>query len=232
MSFITPAVLPVSKSDLEKKLALLERIPSITRIQIDVVDGRLAAPASWPYVAPKEFQTMLDCGEMLPSLERIEYEVDLMCFDVLDAVKAWLALGASRLTIHTESAADLPKLLSSIRSTFGTVVSLGLALNVEANAALARSCADEITYVQLMGIAKIGRQGEPFDKRVMEKIRTFRRMYPSLPLQVDGGVSLENAKELFSLGVSNLVVGSGILRARDPAASFTALEALKSSFGV
>jgi thiamine monophosphate synthase len=51
-------------------------------------------------------------------------------------------------------------------------------------------------------------------------------------VQVDGGVSLENAKKLLSLGVTNLVVGSGISRAADPQAAFAAFENVESSYGI
>ena len=51
-------------------------------------------------------------------------------------------------------------------------------------------------------------------------------------MQVDGGVSLANAKQLVALGVGNLVVGSGILRASDPASAIAAFEALQSPYGV
>ncbi len=239
MSLVVPAVLPYSRENLEKKLALLALIPSVSRIQIDVVDGRLAAPASWPYTAPKELKAMVENGELLPSLDRIEYEIDLMSFDALRAAEDWLALGASRLTFHAESAVDLAQFFASARkrwsgglASFSSIVSFGLALTVGSNLALVRSCASAIDYVQFMGIMKVGRQGEPFDERVVEKIKAFRTLYPDLPLQVDGGVSLKNGKKLLALGVSNLVVGSGILRARDPAAAFAAFEDLEGPYGV
>ena len=49
MTLIVPAVIPVSQEDLEEKLGKLAAIPEITEVQIDVVDGRYASPASWPY---------------------------------------------------------------------------------------------------------------------------------------------------------------------------------------
>jgi len=51
-------------------------------------------------------------------------------------------------------------------------------------------------------------------------------------LQVDGGVTLENARRLIMLGVSNLIVGSAILTAKNPVAEFAKFEALESSYGV
>ena len=43
---------------------------------------------------------------MLPALDHIAYEIDLMCFDAEQAADAWLKLGATRLTFHVESSID------------------------------------------------------------------------------------------------------------------------------
>jgi ribulose-phosphate 3-epimerase len=98
--------------------------------------------------------------------------------------------------------------------------------------ALIEACMGDIDFVQFMGIAKIGAQGQPFDERVLEKVRVFHARHPDVPIQVDGGVSVKNAKKLLSSGVSTLVMGSGILRAKDPAALIAEIEALPSPYGV
>lgn len=246
MSVIVPAVLPDSKEDLDKKLTLLAAIPAVSRIQIDIVDGRFASPASWPFSAPSspllrqgyeghskatkdrltELEAMVQKGEMLPHLDRIEYEIDLMCLDALRVADVWLALGASRLTFHAESIADVPQFIAVARKRYGGIISFGLALNVESDLALIESVIDEIEYGQFMGIAQIGRQGQAFDERVFEKVRAFRARHGNVPVQVDGGVSLVNAKKLFALGATDVVVGSAILNARDPAAVLAELEML------
>jgi ribulose-phosphate 3-epimerase len=233
MGFIAPAVLPSSRADLEEKLGVLARIPTLSRIQIDIVDGRFAAPASWPYTAPKELRDMVARNEMLPELHRIEYEIDLMCFDAERAMDAWLALGASRFTFHAEGITDLPRFFATIRGRHGSgIVDLGLALNISSNLALIEPYLEQISYVQFMGIATIGRQAQPFDRRVLEKVRLFHKRHPQMPVQVDGGISLRNARELTALSVTNLIVGSAITRAKDPVAAVAALEACQSPFGV
>lgn len=239
MTLVVPAVLPASKQELEEKLALLARIPSVSRIQIDIVDGKFATPASWPYNAPTELQAMVERGEMLPHLDRLAYEIDLMCIDVEHAAGEWLALGATRLTFHAESTTDLPRLLAFARTHYGSgdgfasnLVSYGVAINIASDLALIEPCIGEVEYVQFMGIARIGQQGQPFDRRVFEKIRVFRTKHPEIAVQVDGGVSLQNAKKLIALGVGNLIVGSGIIRSANPATAVAKFEALQTPFGV
>ncbi|OGG41167.1 hypothetical protein A2118_02410 [Candidatus Kaiserbacteria bacterium GWA2_50_9] len=240
MSIVVPAVLPSSREDLNEKLAFFAGIPSVNRIQIDVVDGRFAAPASWPFSAeatqgkPTELETLVQKKEMLPHLDRIEYEIDLMCLDAELAAASWLTLGATRLTFHAETTTNLPRLLASAERRYGDggVVSFGLALNIASDLALIEQCIGSIHYVQFMGINRIGRQGQPFDERVYEKVRIFHSRHPNIPIQVDGGISLERAKKLLSLDVSNLVIGSSILKAGDPVAALASFEALVTPYGV
>ena len=94
MAIIVPAVLPSSRKDFEEKISLLTKIPSVTRIQIDIIDGLFTSPASWPFSAPQELDSMVKQGEMLPALDRISYEIDLMCLDAERSIGAWLSLGA------------------------------------------------------------------------------------------------------------------------------------------
>jgi ribulose-phosphate 3-epimerase len=237
MGLVVPAVLPSSRTDLEEKLALLAVIPSLTRVQIDVVDGKFAPSISWPYSAPTEFKEMVARGDMLPYLDRFEYEIDLMCLDAEIAARGWLALGATRLTFHAESTNDLRRLIATARGTYGAgiepLVSFGLALNVASDLALIEPYLGDIDYVQLMGIARIGTQGQPFDRRTLENVRLFRHRHPDMPLQVDGGISIDHARELVALGVTHLIIGSAIVNVRDPAAAIAAFEEIKqSTYGV
>ena len=233
MGLIVPAVLPTSHDDLAEKLRRFSTIPGVSHIQIDVVDGRFASPATWPYTAPGDMPAMIKKGDMLPHLDRIAYEIDLMCLDTERATEDWLALGASRLTLHAESIMGIPKSLGLLKRRFGDVSAVfGLALNVTSELSLIEPCLDQVEYVQFMGIASIGKQGQLFDRRVLEMIRLFRLRHPDMPVQVDGGVTYEVARELIGLGVTNLVVGSALLRAPDAAAELRRFEELQTPFGV
>jgi ribulose-phosphate 3-epimerase len=239
MRIAVPAILPSSRSDFEKKLSSLSSISEVERIQIDVVDGKFAEPASWPYSASGELHAMVEKGEMLPHPDRISYEVDLMCIDPESAAKDWLALGANRLTFHAGSVTDLPRLLSFAKNQYGAgagfaaeLISFGVAVTIGSDIEILESCLSDIRYVQFMGIARIGRQGQPLDGRVFEKIRVFHERHPDMPIQVDGGVTLENAKKLLSLGVTTLVTGSAVAQSDNPSEVLNMFENLKTPFGV
>ena len=61
-----------------------------------------------------------------------------------------------------------------------------------------------------MGIEKVGFGGQKISPKVFKKAKYFSEKFPNLPIQVDGGVKLENSKKLFENGVSKFVSGSGI----------------------
>lgn len=241
MSIVVPAILPTSHTDLVNKLALFEKIPSIDSIQIDVVDGRFASPASWPYAGGTgEFAQMVANDEMLPFWERFRYDIDLMVTDPEQATGSWLEIGASRLTIHAESTTYMPHLITDLQQRYGyekglttNALALGLALGVETDLALLEPFIEHISYVQFMGIAHIGRQGEPFDVRVLGKVKTFHHAHPDIPIQVDGAVSLRSAPQLLEAGVSRLVIGSALLNHVDTLPEEVAkFEALAHTYGL
>ena len=232
---IVPAILPKSRKELAEKLARLSQIPGVTRVQIDVVDGTFATPPSWPYNAVGELADMVAHEEHLPRLGHIEYEIDLMNADAQEAAGQWIALGATRLTFHAEGIISLPEFFRRLHTRYGAglpgLVSFGIALNLSTDPALIESCLSQVQYVQCMGIKTIGRQGQPFDARVVERVRALRKKYPDLSVQVDGGVSLTTAPALIEAGVTDLVVGSVIVSAKDPAEVFKAFTALSISMG-
>jgi ribulose-phosphate 3-epimerase len=237
MELVVPALLPVSRKAFEEGLHILNGIPRVSRIQIDVVDGRFASPASWPYNAPGDLDRYREEVGVLPSLDHVQYELDLMCIDALTAIESWSSLGASHFVLHAESVSHLPRTLMSARKLYGGglgkgLVTFGVALNIASDLTLLEPCIELMEYVQFMGIAKIGRQGQPFDRRVFEKVRVFHTRHPHIPMQVDGGISLENAKDLVAFGISHLVVGSAILGSSDPATAVASFEALRSPYGV
>lgn len=219
MGVIVPAILPTSREDLEGKLSLLEGL--VDSVQIDIVDGVFASPASWPYATgTKEFADGVLNGQALPFLGRFNFEIDLMVRDAEQVTGLWIAAGAQRLVIHAESTQYLPKVITDLQVRYGhakdfapDLLSFGLAVGVETDLSMLAPFMHTVDFVQFMGIASIGKQGQPFDRRVLDKIRAFRSTYPDIVVQVDGAVSLETLPSLLNVGVDRLIVGSGIWKA-------------------
>jgi len=238
MKLLVPAVIPTSYLDLTEKLTYFDQIPT-RRVQVDIVDGIFAMPPSWPFIDGTDLHDRVIRGEYLPRLDRVKYEADLLCKDPESIAADLINFGFVRLTIHAECTDDISGLIARLRHKVGAeanfiaaLVSIGLSIDIDTPTEVLLKHADEVEYVQFMGIENVGRQGEPFDKRVLEKVRAFRAARPDAYIQVDGGVSLENAKDLVSAGVSRVIAGSAILHATNLSSTVAAFESLRSPYGV
>ena len=238
MNVIVPAILPTSRKDLEEKLGRLVGLTN--RVQIDIVDGYVASPATWPYASGIEaFQKNVAQGELLPHAGEFQFEVDMMVTDPEKTCGTWVTAGASSITLHASSTRYVDTAISKLRTVYGfdkgfskDLLSVGIAIQIDTDSAILERYLDQIDYVQFMGIAHIGRQGEPFDSRVIRKIQAFRKKHPDMKVHVDGGVSLQSAPELLALGVSQSVVGSRLSHAIDLASELGKFTALQEQYGL
>ena len=235
MSIVIPAVLVSTRKELDETLLRLEGL--FDTVQVDIVDGRFANPPTWPYVQVSEMD-ILTGDTQFPSVGKFTFEVDLMVENPELTVGAWIDAGVSRVLVHIESARNFKALIDDLKRRYGHekgfmsgLLSLGVALNIDTDTAVLEPYIDSIDYVQFMGIARIGVQGQPFDRRVLRKIEAFKKAHPAIPLQVDGGVTLETAPDLLSVGVNQLCVGSALLEAPDLVERLHAFEALAEAYG-
>lgn len=231
---IIPAIMPDSFEDLRQKA---EKVSSFVPLaQIDIMDGVFVPSKSWPYTeggVAKEphFVALTKQDEGLPEWEDLDYEIDLMIAEPEKHIDEWLPLGASRLIFHIESVKDVDAFFAhdifkpEARSIGTTkVIELGLALNPDTPIETILPYIPKIDFVQCMGIAKIGYQGQPFDERVLAQIHTLRLKFPDMPISVDGGVNLDTAHDLKGAGATRLVSGSTIFKADDVESVILALE--------
>jgi len=223
MSEIIPAIIPKSFSDLTEKLSLVTGL--VPFVQIDVLDGKFTPEKSWPNIGgtDPDFIKIIREEEGFPYWEEIDFEVDLMVSDPEAVLQQWISAGAKRIIPHYESFKDESVVLEftqEFQNQYGgdgsfTALELGIALNIETPSDVLEAIIENIDFVQCMGIARIGYQGEPFDERVLDKIREIHDRYPDLPISVDGGVNLSTASALVEAGATRLVAGSAIFGSDD-----------------
>lgn len=235
MGVVIPAVLVHSRKSLEETLAKVDGLVDL--VQVDIVDGRFVGPPTWPYAEPDELKKIEEGGQF-PYLGHFRFEVDLMIEQPEETIGTWINAGASRLLVHVESVRSMQKLVDCLRTKYGHekgfapgLLALGVAMNIDTDPAVIEPFIDDIDYVQFMGIATIGKQGQPFDARVIRKIEAFRKTHPDMPIQVDGGVSRTTAPGLLAAGVAKLCVGSALLRSEDISKELAAFEVLAEEYG-
>ena len=208
---IIPAILPRDFAEIEEKIGLVNGLAKT--VQIDVCDGQFTPVASWPYrKRDLDFEKLIHEQEGFPGWEDEDFEIDLMANRPEDLVEDWVSAGASRVVIHVEAKGDIEKALIILAGR----VDVGLALNQETPLSAIEKHRERIDFIQLMGIDQIGFQHQPFDSKVLGRIKEVKIQYPDLTISIDGGVSLENARELIAAGADRLVVGSGIFGTDNP----------------
>ena len=80
--------------------------------------------------------------------------------------------------------------------------------------------------VQLMGIAEIGKQAQPFDSSVLDKIRIVHESFPEKMISIDGSVNPETIQKLAAAGANRFVAGSAIVGQPDEVLAYQKLAAL------
>lgn len=212
---IIPAILPQDFQEIEEKVALIKGLAKT--VQIDICDGHFVPSKTWPYVGDNgEFEKIISEEEGMPGWKELDYEFDLMINNPEKEVEKYVSLGASRIILHAEAKGDIGKAIQILNSK----VEVGMALNIDTPISIIGEKRFEIKegslqFIQLMGIDHIGYQGQNFDPKVIEKIKQIKKMCPDYPVSIDGGVSLETAKELTEAGANRLVVGSAIFQSEN-----------------
>jgi len=138
---------------------------------------------------------------------KTKIEAHLMIEKPEEVLSEWINF-VDRVIVHVESTEHLAEIVDIFEHH--KTVELGLALLISTPVEKIEPYADKIKLVQLMSIDKLGFHGQPFDIKVVDKVKELRTQYPNLKIQVDGGISLEEAKLLKEVGVDVVVVGSKI----------------------
>ena len=203
---IIPAIIGKDFNEVEvKALSVTGLVPWV---HLDIMDGLFTPTESWPYLDIKEGPSDLQYIDFIRT-DNLKAEVHLMVGHPEKNLSKWIEVGADRILIHYESANEgvLNGILDELESS---EVEAGMVLKFETPIEGLDKFIDKLDVVQLMSIAHIGSYGQPFEEEIYDKIKSLRADYPGVIINVDGGVSLENAPKLIAAGADNLVVGSAI----------------------
>ncbi|MDO8492778.1 MAG: hypothetical protein Q7S34_04010, partial [bacterium] len=162
---IIPAIMPQSFSDLQEKVARV--VAHVKTVQLDIMDGDFVPEKTWPYLGDiLDFQKLVKEDMGLPLWEKINYEVDLMVSVPDRDAFEWITAGASRIIIHIESHPEVKEIIARIRREFGrpqempTAPEVGVAMGNDTPIEQVYEFIPLVDFVQLMGIAEIGYQGQ------------------------------------------------------------------------
>ena len=194
---IAPSMLGADFGEMRKAAELVA--PESGYLHMDVMDGH--------------FVPNLTMGsDLVKSLKGIgPLDVHLMITDPCDFIDDFVSAGAEIISIHVE--ANNPKeALELIRKHN---VKAGIALNPSTPEEAIDSIVDYADMILVMSVEP-GYCGQSFHEGTIERVRNYKKKYPSKIIEVDGGVSTENSQQLIEAGADILVAGSAVFNSDNP----------------
>jgi ribulose-phosphate 3-epimerase len=172
-------------------------------IHIDVMDGHFVPNLTFGPPVIKALRPHTD----------LFFDVHLMIENPQDSISAYQQAGAQSITVHAESCIHLHRCIQSMRALG---VQVGVSLNPHSPLAGIEEILGDIDMVLLMSVNP-GFGGQKLIPNVIDKARRLKQMIQdrnlSVLIQIDGGVTLDNAPTLIEAGVDILVAGSAIFKA-------------------
>lgn len=201
---IAPSILSADFSKLEEQIKLVEE-GGADFIHLDVMDGHFVPNITFGAPVIK----------MLRKVTKVPFDVHLMIEKPDQYIKDFVDAGADIITVHQEACIHLHRTIQYIKS-FG--IKAGVALNPSTSIESIRYILDEIDMVLIMTVNP-GFGGQFFISQMKDKIIDLRKMINernlNIDIQVDGGIKLDNVKEIESYGANIFVAGSAIFNSED-----------------
>jgi len=199
---VVPAIIAKSQEELD---SMLERLNGkVERVMLDVMDGKFVPSRS------------LDFDFKLP--EGFEYEVHMMAVDPLERLSA-MAGKVDIAILHVETLTDIRAAIEGVRELG---LQLTLALNPGTEVDIIEPYLDKIDGVLVMTVDP-GAYGGRYIPEALDKVRRIRELDPEIPIEVDGGMNVENSRAAREAGANVIASGSFILKSEDVEKALEAL---------
>jgi len=193
---IVASIIATSQEELEQRINKVKN--SVNLIQLDIMDGTLTPT------------TTLNFNFTLPQANCTK-EAHLM----LKEPKNWIENKATlvdTIIFHIEGTDNTEETITLIKQKGKKI---GIAISPETPAEELTPYLDKIDQVLVFTAEKLGYYGAPFSKAAIDKIKKIREINKEIVIEVDGGVSPDNIKELSDAGVNLFVVGSYLQKNED-----------------
>ena len=205
MIYIAPSLLAADFSDLKEEISRVE-MAGANYLHLDVMDGHFVPNISFG-------AGVISC---IRKSTQMFFDVHLMISNPMKYVDDFIRAGADIITFHYESVEDPMATLMAIKSR-----------EIPCGIAISPATPVEVLY-PFVGVADMllimtvepGFGGQALIPSCLDKVRALRRYATAkdinLKLEVDGGITAENASYCTEAGANILVAGSAIFKAKRP----------------
>src|SRR5215467_1560143 len=218
MPIVAPSLLASNFLKLEEECRMLNNSEA-DWFHLDVMDGRFVPNISYG-------QMII---EFMRKTTKKPFDVHLMILEPEKYAEEFKKAGADHLIVHIEACPNLHRNIQQIKSLG---MKAGVAINPHTPVSFLIDVLQELDTVCLMSVNP-GYGAQKFIPHSLSKIRELRKLIDNwnLPvlIEVDGGVTEENAKDIIAAGAHVLVAGNTVFKSKDPKATISQLKAIEIS---
>jgi ribulose-phosphate 3-epimerase len=199
---IVPTLLTHSLVEFKTNLKKIEKHFSL--VQIDIMDNK--------FVRNKTYYNL---NKIRKIRTKVNYELHLMAKEPLKIIKKWQSFKkVKKIIFHYEAVRKDNDILNIIEYLKSKKIKAGLAINPETKIEKIEKFIPKLDLVFIMGVSP-GWGGQILKKSALTKAKKIRKKYSNLDIEIDGGVKMQNIKQVIKSGVNIISVGSLIFNSED-----------------
>ena len=215
---IAPSLLAADFGNLQRDIEMINQSEA-DWFHIDIMDGVFVPNISFG----------MPVLQAITKHTKKTIDVHLMIIEPDRYIKTFADLGSNILTVHYEACTHLHRTLQAIKAEG---MKAGVSLNPHTNISLLEDTINDIDLVLIMSVNP-GFGGQSFIENTYNKVKQLKELITrkgaSTRIQIDGGVTTENAKALADAGADVLVAGSFVFKSKNPLETIKQLKAVANS---
>ena len=213
---IAPSVLAADFSNLQRDIEMINESDA-DWFHIDIMDGVFVPNISFGMPVLRDIKKHA----------KKTIDVHLMIVNPDQYIETFSELGADILTVHWEACTHMHRTVQAIKATG---MKAGIALNPHSSVNQLKDIIKDIDLVCLMSVNP-GFGGQSFIENTYNKVKELKELIQSsessCQIEIDGGVTNENAEKLVQAGANILVAGSYVFKSSNPTETISKLSKLE-----